>query len=269
MKSIIEIKNLNYTIGNSTIFNNFSMTIEDNSFICIAGNNTSGKTTLIKLLGGLIPNNDSIVIGYAYLDHNRRYDHSKDLGVVFGDKLNSFLFPDVYKEMAYPLENLNIPPIEIEKRIIEISKFFGINKLLDKKTSDLTNSEKQELLIAISLLHKPKILLLDNPFTMMNKKTKDRFINKLIEYKNKNNITIILTTINLEDSLNCDYLYIINKGNIVLEGKPLTVLKEDTIIKKLGLSLPFMVDLSLKLEFYQVLDDIELDMEKMVDKLWK
>lgn len=267
--NIVEIKNLTYKQDNSVIFNNLNLKVKENSYTVIAGNNASGKTTLIKILSGEIPTTNNIVIGYSYLNSNRIYDHSTDLGVMYGDRLNSFLFEDVYKEMAFSLENLNIDPKEIEKRILEIARFFEVSYLLDKKTSDLTNSEKQIILIAIALLHKPKILLLDNPFTMMDIKTKLKIRKKLKEYHEKNNLTIILTTIDLEDSLDCDYLYIINKGNIVIEGTPINVLKEDTIIKRLGLSIPFMVDLSLKLEFYEILDDIELDMDRMVNTLWK
>ena len=171
--------------------------------------------------------------------------------------------------MTYPLENLNYKEEEIEDRILELAKFFDIKRLLDKKTYDLTNSEKQEVLIAIALLHKPKILLLDNPFSMMDNKTKIKILKKLKEYRNKNKLTIVLTTTNLEDTLESDYLYIINKGNVVIEGKPLSVLKEDSIINRLGLSMPFMVDLSLKLEFYKLINSIELDMESMVNTLWK
>ena len=265
----INIKNLDYSINNTIIFNNFNLKIKEGSFISIAGNNTSGKTTLIKLLAGLLPNNDSIVYGYSYLDSKRVYDHSKDIGVVIGTNLNSFLFDDVYKEMAFPLENLNYPTDKIESRILEIASFLDINKLLDKKTYDLTNSEKQLLLIAIALLSNPKLLLLATPFSMMAKKTKIKARKKINEYHKKNKTTIILTTIDLEDTLKADYLYILNKGKIAIEGKPLTVLKEDILLNRLGLSLPFMVDLSLKLEFYSLLDDIELDMDRMVDKLWK
>ena len=265
MDNLIEVKKLKY----KNIFNNFSISIKENSFISIAGNNNSGKTVLLKLLNGLLPNNDTITMGYSYIDSNRIHDHSIEIGSVYEENINSFLFEDVYKEMAFPLENLNINPTDIETRILEIAKYFGISELLDKKTSDLTSSEKQVLLIAISLLHKPKILLLDNPFKMMDKNTKKSIINKLLDYKKKNTITIVLSTSDLEDTIYSDYLYILDKGKIVVEGKPLDVLKEDIIINRVGLELPFMVDLSLKLEFYELIDDIELDMEQLVNKLWK
>lgn len=269
MKNIIEIKNLTYKYKDKTILNNFNMSIEENSFISIAGNNDSGKTTLIKLINGLLPNNNSIVIGMSYLNSNRIHDHSKIIGSVYGNNLNTFLFNDVYKEMAFPLENLSVNPTDIETKIIDTAKYFGIADLLDKKIEDLTSSEKQELMIAISLLHEPKILLLDNPFSMMDRNTKKKIKDKLLDYKKKHNLTIILSTTNLEDTIDSDYLYILDKGKIVVEGKPLTVFKEDGLINRLGLTIPFMVDLSLKLEFYELLDDYELDMEALVNKLWK
>lgn len=269
MENIIEIKNLNYSDKGTIIFKNLNMKIKEGSYVSIAGNNTSGKTTLIKLIGGILPNDNTITIGYSYLNSNRITDHSKELGIVFGNKLDSFLFDDVYKELTFPLENLSMNPIDIENRILELTKFFDINNLLDKKTYDLTKSEKQILLLVLALLHNPKILLLDNPFTMMDNKTKTKIKNKLKEYRERNNLTIVLATINLEDTLDTDYLYVINKGNVVVEGKPIEVLKQDTIINRVGLTMPFMVDLSLKLEFYELIKDIELDLDRMVNTLWK
>lgn len=269
MSNILEIKNLNYKYDKTTIFKNFNLTVKENSYIGIVGNNTSGKTTLTKLIAGILPSKDSIIIGYSYVNDKRFQDHSKELGIVFGNSLNHFLFEDVYKEMAFPLENLNMEPKQIEKKILELASLFDISKLLDKKTSDLTNSEKQELLLVISLLHEPKILVLDNAFSMMNKKTKEKMKKALTDYKSKYSLTIILMSTNLEDALDTDYLYILNKGNIVVEGLPNVVVKEDTLLNRLGISLPFMVDLSLKLEFYELIDHVEMDINRLVNDLWK
>lgn len=269
MVNILEIKNLNYKYDKTTIFKDFNLSVKEGSYIGIAGNNTSGKTTLIKLIAGILPSKNSITIGYSYVDNNRIKDHTKDLGIVFGNSINNFLFEDVYREMAFPLENLNMDVTEIEKKILEISNLFGITKLLDKKTADLTSSEKQELLLAIALLHQPKILLLDNAFSMMDRKSKEKIKKALKDYQKKYNLTIISTTTSLEDVVEADYLYILNEGNIVIEGKPLEVLKEDSLLNRLGLALPFMVDLSLKLEFYELVKGIDLDMDRMVNSLWK
>lgn len=269
MRNIIEVKNLTYKTNKKTIFNNFNISIPEGSYTTITGNNDSGKTALIRLINGLLPSDNSIVVGMSYINSKRINDHSKEIGSVYGNKLDSFLFDDVYKEMAFPLENLSIEPAKIEERIIEIAKFFDISELLDKKVVDLTSLEKQEVLLAIALLHEPKVLLLDNPFSMMDRATKNKIESKLLKYKEKNNLTIILATNNLEEVLRSDYLYVLDNGEIVIEGKPLSVLKEEKIINRLGLTMPFMVDLSLKLKDYELIDDIELDMEALVNKLWK
>lgn len=269
MRNILEIKNLKYKYGKTTIFNNFNLSIKEGSFVAIAGNNTSGKTTLIKLISGILPSKDSITVGYSYVDSNRIHDHSKDFGIVFGNNYNTFLFEDVYKEMAFPLENLNTPSVEIEKRIIELAKLFNISKLLDKKTKDLTNSERQQVLLVIALLHKPKILLLDDAFSMMDKKTKQDMKQSLKKYQQKYKLTIVLTTTSLEDTIDADYLYVIHNGEIAVEGEPYLVYKEDVVLNRLGLSLPFMVDLSLKLQFYELITEIEVDTNRMVNTLWK
>ena len=65
------------------------------------------------------------------------------------------------------------------------------------------------------------------------------------------------------------YLYILDKGKIALEGKPLDILKEDNIINKIGLKIPFMIDLSVKLQDYDLISEMTLDMNGMVNKLWK
>ena len=129
--------------------------------------------------------------------------------------------------MAFPLENLNTPIDKIENMIIDIAKEFGITEMLDKKIEDLTNSEKQELLIVISLLHNPKLLLLDNALSMMDKKTKEKVLKILKERIKKDKLTVILTTMNLEEIVDSDYTYVLNNGNIVMEGSPLSVLKEE------------------------------------------
>ena len=119
MANILEIKNLNYKYGKTTIFKDFNLSIKEGSYVSIAGNNTSGKTTLIKLISGILPSRNTITINYSYVDISRIHNHSKDLGVVLGSDLNSFIFEDVYREMAFPLENLNIPAEEQQKTILK------------------------------------------------------------------------------------------------------------------------------------------------------
>ncbi len=269
MEKAVEINNLEFSYPGKDVFRGLSMTIEEGSFTTIVGNNQSGKTTLIKLICGLLDGKKSIVAGYAYVNNQRIHDNSRFFGVVFSDTDGKFLFDNVYKEMAFPLENLNIPVEKIETKIIETAKEFGITTMLDKKVEDLTTSEKQELLVAISLLHDPKVLLLDNAFSMMNKKTKEKVLRIIKNRIQKDHLTVILTTMNLEEILDSDYTYVLSNGSIVMEGNPLKIVKEERLLNQVGLELPFMIDLSLKLEFYELLTGVITDMDRMVNILWK
>lgn len=269
MKKALEINNLQFSYPKKEVFKGLSLTIDEGTFTTFIGNNQSGKTTLIKLICGLLNGNKSIIAGYAYVSNQRIHDNSKFFGVAFSEVDGKFLFDNVYKEMTFPLENLNIPVDKIENKVIEIAKEFGITEMLDKKIEDLTNSEKQELSVAISLLHDPQVLLLDNAFSMMNKKTKRKIMSILKERIKKDNLTVILTTMNLEEILESDYTYVLHEGEIIMEGTPVSVLKEEKLLNSVGLELPFMIDLSLKLQFYELLDEVVIDMDRMVNILWK
>ena len=78
-----------------------------------------------------------------------------------------------------------------------------------------------------------------------------------------------MTTSNLEDTINCDYIYVIDNNVIAVEGKPIEVLEKDNILNKLGIDLPFMMDLSVKLKDYDLIDNIEVDYDRMIEALWK
>ncbi|MDD6224131.1 MAG: ABC transporter ATP-binding protein [bacterium] len=267
--TILEIKNLEYSYQDKKVITNLNLSIEEGSFTTIIGNNKSGKTTLIKLICGLLDSKNSITIQDNRANTRPLSNNFQFFGVVFSDIENKFLFQDVYQELAFPLENLNLKKEEIEKKIVDIAKEFRNTKLLDKKIEDLTISEKKELLVMISLLHDPKVLVLDHAFSMMNKKTKEKIGRILLEKQKKEKLTIILTTTNLEEIIDSDYTYVIHNGQIIMEGKPLMLLREDKILNRVGLELPFMIDLSQKLKFYELLTEEITDMDRMVNALWK
>lgn len=265
--SLISVKNLDYKKNKKDILKNINLDIEEGSFVSIIGANSSGKTTLLKILSGIIPTNNKVAINHGYINLKREYKDIVKLGLVFND-LNNFLFSDVYEELAFPLENLNISNDKHQQIILNLADFLEINDLLDKKTADLKQEEKQLVSIALALIHKPQILILDNPFSMMKTSTKKRIIAKLKQLKEQENITIILSTNNLEDIVDNDYTYVLDNGQIVIEGKTLSVLQEDILLKKLGIELPFSINLSLMLKFYEIYDRLETDYNEVINKLW-
>lgn len=268
MSKIIEVKNLGYSVGRKKILESLSFSVEEASIVGIIGIGGSGKTTLLKLLAGIIPSHNSILLGYGYLNTKRSLEDLKKIGCVFPQDF-VYLFDTVYQELAFPLENLCYQTVDIEQRIKDLVNYFDVSYLLDKKTVDLTEEESFILQILIALIHGPKVLIMDNPFLMMRPEFRKEFTKTFNTYVKNNGVTVIFSASRLEDILFTDYLYVLDCGNIVMEGKTLEVLKEDVILKKLGLGLPFMVDLSMMFQFYEILDNIHLDMKELVDLLWK
>ena len=258
-KDIIRINNLSFSYKNVPVFEGLSLNVEKNSFTTIVGSNKSGKTTLIKLITGILPSKDAIEINA----------NKKQVGVFVGDIVDQFLFDDVYHELAFTMENLCYPESVIKERIAEVTNLLKIDDLVDKKIESLSTAEKARVLFAVSIIHKPTLLLLDNPFSMLSKDDRMFMNNIIMKLVKREHMTVLMTSNDLADSLYADYLYVLDDGKVIVEGPPLKVMQEDTLLNRYNISIPFMVDLSNKLMFYNLLDDVIVDMDRMVDKLWK
>jgi ABC-type cobalamin/Fe3+-siderophores transport system ATPase subunit len=170
--------------------------------------------------------------------------------------------------MLYQISN-DITKSERNKLIKEIAKTFKLTKLLTKSVESLKNKEKIYLQLALAIIKNPKIILVDDLSLYFSKQELLEITKSLYEYNQKYKTTIIMVTSVLECNLLSDYTYIISNGEIVLEGNPKEVLEKDNILNKAGLNLPFMMDLSVKLRDYDLIENIELDMDRLVNTLWK
>lgn len=262
MEYIVEVNNLKY----KNVFTDFQIKLVKGQIISIAGSNNCGKSTLIKILAGLIPVRGKKALKATYINKQSLF---KNIGFVFPFEKQTFLFDNLYDELVFVLENLNYSNDKIDKEIKDITILFGIDKDLRKEVGQLSASKKVRFLLSLALIHHPTILFLDDSLAMLSKKETKEIL-EILKKKNKDeNLTIVMATNNLEETLYSDYLYVLHEGKIAIEGRPIDVMMEDSLLTKLGLELPFMVDLSLKLKFYDILDDVEIDMDRMVNKLWK
>jgi len=267
MNDIIRINNLKFSYGKKCVLKDISLNIKEGSFVSIIGANSSGKTTLLKLISGILPNHDTITIGYSYLNPKRDKTDYLKIGFYFNN-INMFLFDNVFDEFSFVLENMNIDKSKIGKEIRNLFDFFCISNLLDMKTEDLTQEDKQIVFLLLTLIHKPKIVILDNPFSRMKNSVKKKMMIKLKEYQSINKLTIIMASNNLEDLVLSDYTYVLNDNTIVLEGDTLSVFKEDNYLKRLGIDLPFSAKLSLMLEFYEIYNGVSIDYNEVINRLW-
>ena len=265
---MIKITNLNFNYKSKQLFNGLNMEIEKGKITSIIGPNGSGKSTLVKILIGLYNFNGTIRINDVLLLKDNIKEIRKSIGVVFTNPDNQFVAETVMDDIAFTLENMNYKKENIRKKIEEITKYLGIYDILEYNPHDLNSNQKQLVSLASALVHDPKILILDEALTMLDPFDKEKILNILKELNDKG-LTILNISHDIEDTLISDKIYVLDKGKIVLSGTKDEVYKEEDLLHKLGFELPFMVELSNRLMFYDLIDHIIYDMEEMVDILWK
>jgi energy-coupling factor transport system ATP-binding protein len=153
--------------------------------------------------------------------------------------------------------------------IKDIAIEFKIDDILDKEPHLFSGGEKQKVALAAAMLARPKILIIDYALEMVDERSKNEILEILYKLRRDRHLTIISITHNLEETYKTDRMVVINNGNILIEGPTIDVLQEDKIFNRIGLNLPFMVDLSIKLKLYGLIDRIILDMDEMVNEIWK
>lgn len=270
MRNIIEIKKLKYSYHNNKIFDGLNLKIKEGEWITITGPNGSGKSTLVRLILGILKGQNYIKVDDLELSSETLMDIRKKIGIVFQNPDNQFIGETVKDDIAFSLENLGVEPSLIKARVETISEFLNIEDILDKEPHLLSGGEKQKVALASALIINPKILILDESLSMIDPYYKKEILKILHKLHKDNHLTIITITHDLEDTLLCDRLIIMDKGKIILDGKPIDIFEaEEEVIDQLGLDIPFMVDLSLKLKLYNLVDKIMINMNEMVDYLWK
>lgn len=256
MKESIIIQDLLYW----DLFDNLSIEIKENDFVTVSGPNNCGKTTLLRILNREIITDNDILVFNNDINMYRIKDYSEIVQCIIPEE-ESFQEETLEEELLlYSLD---------KKEIEEVLKGLKCKKLHKKKFASMSKKEILLSQLIITLVQKPQILLIDQLSTILEEKETIEVLKYLNSYREKHNITILYTTLNLLESLETDQLYIINNGKIDLSGKPIDVLQQDNKINKIGLKIPFMIDLSVKLKDYELIDEVELDKHRMVDMLWK
>ena len=268
MKNIIEIDSLNYSYKDTLVFDNISLSIKEGSFVTVVGVSGCGKTTLVKLILGLIKGNSVIMCeGLPVVDYHLKVLR-KDVGVIYGNIEDSFVNETVMDEIAFNLENLNLAKEEINKRIISISNKLKIKNILEKNPHHITQEEKWLVALASSLVMRPNILIIDDGFSSLSPK-KRIIVLSLLEKLNIKGMTIINFSSNIEETLYGSEIIVLSEGKVLLSGSKEEVLGAEEILEEIGVGVPFIVSLSNKLGFYNLTKKIYLSEKELVDALWK
>jgi len=240
----------------------FEIKVKNGEFITLLGEGNS------KLINNLFfkKENNYITYKYSKISYKNLSNYRNNVIFIINRNLNIFLGETVRDELAYGMENKGFEKEKMLENIKIISEIFKIHDLLDKDPNGLGISDKVKVKIAGALLCEPNILVLDNVLCEIDQCEKENVVEYLKEYVKKGNVILNFTT-DINESLYSEFVYIIGLDKILISGKTLNVLNEDKILKKLGIGLPFIVELNKYLIDYSIIDSYILYEEKLVGTL--
>lgn len=217
-----------------------SFSIEEGSYTTIIGHNGSGKSTIAKLMIGLLEaDHGTITIDGLTLDEAHVYEIRDRIGIVFQNPDNQFIGATVADDIAFGLENHQVPSERMQEIINEYAARVNMSKFLQSEPTKLSGGQKQRVAIAGVLAMKPQILIFDEATSMLDPQGKAE-INALIQDIHKeSNITIISITHDIEEVSHSDHVIVMDQGHVVMDGKPDEVLRHEQELIDLQLDIPF------------------------------
>ena len=246
---MIELDRIQYCRNDShPILDRISFKIEDGEYVSIMGPNGAGKTTLAGIIKGLISPTDGTVsvdgvVVNGIKSGSGKFKHTSTvkeqisgIGIVFQDPEDVFVSTTCEREMAFGLENMGIPRIEMVKRVSEGLQRFGLEEYRHTNPLFLSGGEKQKLAIASIMVMQPRHIILDEPTSLLDPSDR-RLIMEMIDSLSTRGETIIHITPFLEEASRAKRLIIINDGKVYYDGDPASVLEDTSLMTQYGLQI--------------------------------
>lgn len=266
---IIDVKGLSFSYDNETkAVDDVSFSIEKGTYTTLVGHNGSGKSTIAKLIAGLLEKESgSIVIDGLELNEKNLHAIRGKIGIVFQNPDNQFIGSTVQDDIAFGLENHCVPQQDMDAIIHEYAERVGMTKYLNTEPTHLSGGQKQRVAIAGVLAMKPEILIFDEATSMLDPQGKDGIKKMINELHRESGLTIVSITHDIEEVTNSDYVIALSKGHVAMTGTPQEVFTDEKQLKQIQLELPFAMELSKELRRRGVNVSEELTMGRLVDAL--
>lgn len=257
--SLIEIRNVSVIYGHGTPYEEkaltgVSLSIERAAFVGIIGPTGSGKSTLIQLMNGLIkPFTGQVLVEGVNLSHIKGLELKKirqKVGLVFQYPETQIFEETVSREIAFGPKNLGLNQEEIEARIIQAMDFVGLEfqQFKDRSPFELSGGQMRRVAIASVLAMQPQVLILDEPTAGMDPQSRRDILDRLAAIQSQRGMTIVLVSHSMEDIARlAEKIFVLDKGMLVLEGTPRAIFSKADLIRSIGLEIPAMTELMLRL----------------------
>ena len=234
---MIEFKSVSFQYEkNIPIIKDLSFSINDGETVGLIGANGAGKSTIMKILLGLLPHEGIVTVDSLEVSKKNFSEIRRKLGFVLQDSDNQMFMPTVYEDMMFAPRNYGLSKEEAEKRVDTVLNQLGLADLKHRYNHKISGGEKRMAAIATILAMEPEVILMDEPSTALdpvNRRTIINIINRLPQTKliASHDLDMILET--------CNRVILLNHGSIVADGKTILILKDRKLLEDNRMELPF------------------------------
>ena len=227
-------------IGMKRAIDGVDIDIPEGSFVAILGHNGSGKSTLAKHMNAiLVPSGGTMwVNGRDTKDPENLWDVRQSAGMVFQNPDNQIIGTVVEEDVGFGPENLGVPADEIWKRVEESLKDVGMLEYRKSSPNKLSGGQKQRVAIAGVIAMEPKFIVLDEPTAMLDPNGRKEVIKTVRRLQKTKKVTVILITHYMEEVIEADQVFVMDKGHVVMHGTPKEVFSQEEKLKKYRLDVP-------------------------------
>ena len=224
----------------TTALDHVNLDVKAGQFIAILGHNGSGKSTLAKHINALLTPTEGViwVDGMDVLDEDNTIPIRKTAGMVFQNPDNQIIASVVEEDVGFGPENIGVPTEEIWTRVNQSLEAVDMVKYRKHSPNKLSGGQKQRVAIAGVVAMEPKCIVFDEPTAMLDPNGRQVVIATAHDLNKKKGVTIILITHYMEEVVDADYVYVMEKGKIVMDGTPRDIFSRVDELKEHRLDVP-------------------------------
>lgn len=242
--NIVTVEHLSFTYKDSKVpaVNDISFSIPRGSWTTLVGHNGSGKSTIARLLDGILLPNDNpntlINVDGIELTEKTMWDIRDRVGIVFQNPDNQFVGATVEDDVAFGLENRQVPRSKMQTIVHDVLDEVDMLSFQKSEPQYLSGGQKQRVAIAGILAIGPKLIILDESTSMLDPAGKTKILSLIRDLQNKNGLTIFSITHDINEAVQADQMLVLDKGKLLASGSPKEIFENETLIKSAGLDLP-------------------------------
>ena len=256
--AFLEVKNLTHTYSAGTPFahtalDNVSFCVERGEFIGVIGHTGSGKSTLMQHLNGLLkPTSGQVILNGQDIWSDKKLTRQSRfrVGLVFQYPEYQLFEETVYRDIAFGPKNMGLSADEIDRRVREAASFVGLTEQqLEVSPFDLSGGQKRRVAIAGVIAMEPEVLILDEPTAGLDPEGREGVLQNIENYRKAKNATIMMVSHSMNDVARlANRLLVMNGANLAMDGTPREVFEHAQELLDMGLDIPEITRVFLKLQ---------------------